>query len=231
MYHFLICDDDPAQQETNQRLVWQFAKNKKIDLKLTCFSSAEAFLFHYDQDKSGDVLLLDIEMGKMDGVTLAKKIRQGNKEIQIIFITGYMEYILDGYEVEALHYLLKPIAATNLFPVLERALSRLKDNTKALFVKHQDEGLRIPHYEISYLEVMGNYVTIHANGIYKVKATLGHFENELGEQFFRVGRPYLINLKVIKMVGKGQLTLMDGTVLPLPRGADKKINQAIIERL
>ena len=231
MYHFIICDDEQAQQLTNKTLLEQWASDRGISVRTTCFPSAEAFLFHYEDDKSCDVLLLDVEMGVMDGVTLAKKVRQVNKEVQIIFITGYMDYIFDGYEVEALHYLLKPISSGDLFTVLDRAVSRLAENTKVLLVRHGDACVRIPLYEIRYLEVMGNYVTIYANGEYRMKATLSHFESELDDLFLRIGRSYIVNLKCVRKVGKGELTLMDGSVLLLPRGAERKVNQAIIERL
>ena len=159
MYHFVICDDDLTQQQVNENLIKQWAVNEGIPVRTTLFSLAEAFLFHYEEDKSADVLLLDVEMGEMDGVTFAKKIRSGNRGVQIIFITGYMDYILDGYEVEALHYLLKPVKSENLFPVLNRAIKRLEENTKVLLVQLMDESVRIPHYEIRYFEVAGNYVT------------------------------------------------------------------------
>lgn len=159
MYHFIICDDEQAQQLTNKMLLEQWADKQEVPIRITCFPSSEAFLFHYEEDKSADVLLLDIEMGNMDGVTLAKKVRSSNKEVQIIFITGYMDYILDGYEVEALHYLLKPVKSENLFPVLNRAIKRLAENEKVLLVRPDGESVRIPHYEIRYFEVAGNYVT------------------------------------------------------------------------
>jgi len=231
VYHFIICDDESTQLLQNQTLLEQWANDGGYSIKITCFPSAEAFLFHYEADKSADVLLLDIEMGAMDGVTLAKQIRSGNKEVQIIFITGYMDYILDGYEVEALHYLIKPVLAENFFPVLDRAVSRLEAKTKVLLIRHHDESVRVPLYEIRYLEVAGNYVTVYADESYKTKATLAHFEKELDDLFLRIGRSYIVNLKCVRKVGKNELLLMDGTVLFLPRGADKQINKAIIERL
>jgi len=237
MYNFVICDDELVQQQANKILLEQWASDRGVSVRTICFPSSEAFLFHYEADKSCDVLLLDVEMGAMNGVTLARKVRSGNKEVQIIFITGYMDYILDGYEVEALHYLLKPVTAGNLFPLLDRAVSRLKDNEKVMLVRCGDESIRIPLYEIRYLEVVGNYVTIYGDGEYKVKATLSYFERELGELgelgglFLRIGRSYIVNLKCVRKVSKVELTLMDGTVLLLPRGADKKVNQAIIEWL
>ena len=71
-------------------------------------------------------------MGAMDGVTMARKLRQDNQTVQIIFITGYADYISDGYEVDALHYLMKPIQEEKLFAVLDRAVTKLIKNEKVL---------------------------------------------------------------------------------------------------
>lgn len=92
------------------------------------FSSAEAFIFHCVENKEYDVLLLYIEMGNMDGVTLARQIRKSNKNVQIVFITGYSDYIAEGYDVEALHYLMKPLKDEKLFDVLDRAVNKLVQN-------------------------------------------------------------------------------------------------------
>ena len=74
-------------------------------------------MFRYAEDKEWDILLLDIEMGAMDGVSLAKKIRQENETVQILFVTGFADYISEGYEVAALHYLMKPVKQEKLFAV------------------------------------------------------------------------------------------------------------------
>ncbi len=87
--------------------------------ELLRFPSAEAFLFHYAEDKSCDILLLDVEMGAMNGVELAKRIREENDALQIVFITGYTDYIAEGYDVSALHYLVKPVSR-------EKALRRAR---------------------------------------------------------------------------------------------------------
>ena len=111
--HIAICDDEQAEIDYLSTLVNQWASRKGVAIQLNEFPSAESFLFAYEGQHT-DILLLDIEMGGMDGVTLAKKIRLMNKEVQIIFVTGYMEYIADGYDVEALHYLLKPVSEEKL---------------------------------------------------------------------------------------------------------------------
>ena len=101
-YQIGICDDDPVWCNLLSKIVINWAKQQNNPIQIICFKSAEEFLFQ-EAEKTIQILLLDIEMKKMNGVELAGKIRQKNKEIQIIFITGYMDYIQDGYEVEALH--------------------------------------------------------------------------------------------------------------------------------
>ena len=89
-------------------------------------------------------------MGAMDGVTMARKLRQDNQTVQIIFITGYADYISDGYEVDALHYLMKPIQEEKLFAVLDRAVTKLIKNEKVLNIISQGEMIRLPICQINY---------------------------------------------------------------------------------
>ena len=88
--------------------------------------------------------------------------------------------------------------------------------------------MRLPFYEIRYLDVRQNYVTVHGKEDYTVKRSLGEFEDELDERFCRVGRAMILNLRFIQRVTKTEVFLSDGTVLPLPRGAYEPLNRAII---
>ena len=90
--------------------------------------------------------------------------------------------------------------------------------------------MRLPLYEVRYLDVHQNYVTVHARQDYPVKRTLGEFEAQLDEGFLRVGRGMILNVKQIRRVTKKEVVLADGTALPLPRGAYEPLNRAIIER-
>ena len=173
-------------------------------------------------------LLLDIEMGDMDGVTMAKQLRKNNDIVQIVFITGYSDYISEGYEVAALHYLMKPVKEEKLFSVLDRAAEKLQKNETVLNFEIGGEMLRLPIYQIRYADVFGNYVTIHALSDTTVKMTLGELEKQLDERFYRVGRSAIINLTQISRVTKSEIKLVDGTAIPLPRGAYDGINRAII---
>ena len=228
-YRVAIVDDSSVDAAFAEDILNTWAGNRQIVVQPERFDSAEKFLFRYADDKSWDILLLDIEMGTMDGVTMAKKVRAHNEAVQIVFITGYSDYIAEGYEVAALHYLMKPVNKDKLFSVLDRALEKRKQEERCLNLESTGEMVRIPFYEIRYLDVRQNYVTIHAKQDYTVKRTLGDFEKELDDRFHRAGRGMILNLKFIQRVTKTEVRLSDGTVLPLPRGAYEPLNRAIIQ--
>ena len=227
-YRVAIVDDSTTDAEFVQGILSGWADLRQANIQAEVFPSAESFLFRYAEDKDWDILLLDIEMGALDGVTMAKRVRQDNEAVQIVFITGYSDYITEGYEVAALHYLMKPVNREKLLTVLDRAMEKRKQEKRCLNLEAYGEMVRIPFYEIRYLDVHQNYVTVHARADYTVKRTLGDFEKELDDRFCRVGRGMILNLKYIQRVTKIEVRLSDGTVLPLPRGAYEPLNRAII---
>lgn len=230
-YKIAICDDSDTDREYIASVACSWAEQYSYDIQLKFFTCAEEFLFSYEEENDFDILLLDIEMGKIDGVTMAKKIRQDNDSIQIIFITGYSDYISEGYEVDALHYLMKPVKEEKLFEVLNRAVEKLSHNERVLFLNTGSEMVRVALKYISYADVQGNYVTIHAKENHTVKMTLSELEQQLDERFYRVGRSIIVNLTFIRKVTKKEIFLSDGSVLPLPRGAYEPLNRAIITHI
>lgn len=223
-----VCDDSPADREFVFQMVRRWSEQISTPVSLTEYCSAENFLFCTADGQSTDILLLDIEMGAMDGVTLAKRLRRDNETMQIVFITGYSDYIAEGYEVSALHYLMKPVKEEKLFSVLNRAVEKLSKNEKVLQFQLSVETVRVPIYQIRYADVSGNYVTVHAASDVTVKMTLGELEKKLDDRFHRVGRSAIVNLGCISRVTKTDIFLNDGTTIPLPRGAYEGVNRAII---
>ena len=227
-YKIAICDDSDADRQYILNIVNRWADAVGHIVHTETFSSAENFMFHYSQENDYDILLLDIEMGAMDGVTMAKQLRKNNDTLQIIFITGYSDYISEGYEVAALHYLIKPVKEEKLCTVLDRAAEKLSKNEKVLNFEISGEMIRVPIYQIRYADVFGNYVTIHALSDVTVKMTLGELERQLDERFYRVGRSTIVNLTQINRVTKAEIKLNDGITVPIPRGVYDGVNQAII---
>ena len=227
-YKIAICDDSDADRNYVSDLAARWAANRGHTVQIAQFPSAENFLFRYAEENDYDILLLDIEMGHMDGVTMAKKLRRDNDTVQIVFITGYSDYISEGYEVAALHYLMKPVKEDKLCSVLDRAAEKLSKNEKVLHFQIGGEMFRVPIHQIRYAEVTGNYVTIHAAQCLTVKMTLGRLEKELDDRLYRVGRSAVVNLTQISRVTKAEIRLNDGAAIPLPRGAYEGVNRAII---
>ncbi len=227
-YAISICDDSPADRGYLSALVTKWAEETGREIRLSEYASAEQFLFHLP-DAGTDLLLLDIEMGGMDGVTLAKKLRAKNDALEIVFITGFSDYIAEGYEVSALHYLMKPVKEEKLFTVLNRAAEKLQKNERLLVLESGGELVRLPIYRIRYADVQGNYVTVHADRDYTAKMTLSQLEAQLDDRFHRVGRSAIVNLTRIARVTRTDIFLNDGGSVPLPRGAYEGVNRAIIK--
>lgn len=227
-YKIAICDDSDADRQYILNMVDRWAAGAGHGARIDTFTSAENFLFHSAEESGYDILLLDIEMGTMDGVTMAKELRKNNDVVQIVFITGYSDYIAEGYEVAALHYLMKPVKENKLWSVLDRAVEKLSKNEKVLTFETGGEVVRVPVYQIRYADVFGNYVTIHALSDITVKMTLKELNSQLDERFYRAGRSMIVNLTQISRVTKTEIKLTDGTAMPLPRGAYEGINRAII---
>lgn len=227
-YRIAICDDAAGDRAYLKGLVHHWAEERGLTAQLWEFESAEQFLFSYGEDALFDILLLDIEMGEMDGVTLAKKLRRGSDNLQIIFTTGYSDYIAEGYEVSALHYLMKPVGEEKLFSVLDRAADKLRRDERVLVFEVGGELVRVPIYQIRYIDIHQNYATVHAGEEYRVKKPLGELQKLLDQRFYRVGRSAVVNLTMIRRVSRTEILLSTGESLPLPRGAYEGVNRAII---
>lgn len=227
MYRIAICDDEAEARRYVAELVRRWAEQGEHDVTLREYPSAEGLLFG---DEAGyDILLLDIEMGGMNGVDLARSIRGRDAVAEIIFVTGYSDYIAEGYDVAALQYLMKPVSWEKLSATLDRALERLHRNERSLCLETAGGMVRTPLYSIKYIDVQRNYATVHAREDITVRRTLSELAGELDERFFRLGRSAVVNLYAVRRVTRTDVYLDDGTVLPLPRGCYEPLNRALIE--
>ena len=227
-YRAAVCDDDSASVSLLSALVRKWAESRQVGLTVDGYESAEALFAEYGH-KSYDILLLDIEMKGLNGVELARRVRRLDSRVQIVFVTGYMDYIADGYEVDALHYLLKPVDREKLFAVLDKARSRLRLAEAALVFSTAEGVVRLPLRQIVWAEAFKNYVVIHAGADYTVRKTLTALESELDARFFRAGRSLIVNLNCVRRVSRSEIQLDGGVVLPLARGLYEPLSRAIIK--
>lgn len=224
-----ICDDSREDREYITGLLNRWASETNRCLVIQSFLSAEQFLFQYEDEKDFQILLLDIEMGKMNGVELARKIRELNRDIQIVFTTGYPDFIAEGYEVDALHYLMKPISEEKLVKVMEKAAANLRKAEKYILLQDNGEVLKVAADAIIYIEVFSHSCVIHTKeGNVETRTAISKMENELGTGFVRAHRSYLVNLEHIRKIGKAEIELENGETVPLARRKYVEVNLAFV---
>ena len=228
-YKIAICDDFDADRQYVLNMVnhWAFSANHMVHTDI--FTSAENFLFHYADESDYDILLLDIEMGAMNGVDLAKTIRKINDAVQIVFITGFPDFIAEGYEVSALHYLMKPVSEEKLRTVLDKAISNLAKAEKRLCITFDRQTDYIPLSQITYIEAQKQYVMIYTHGkAYRMKSSLADTEKQLDEYFFKCQRSFIVNLRHIKRIKGDCVVLKNEEEIPISRGMAETIGKEII---
>ncbi len=206
----------------------EWSSDKPFSIEIDEYISAEGFLFNY-ADKTCDLLLLDIEMGKISGMDLAKKLRSEGDMLPIVFISGYSDYMNEGYEVEALHYLMKPMDKQKLFAVLDRYMKRHTSENE-IIIRCNDRMLHISPDMIIYCEAIGKRTHIYtSDGVIICEDGIGNFSKSLGTGFIFCHRSYIVNLRYIKSIGKTEITLDNGTNIPISRRLYKEVNESFIQ--
>lgn len=225
-----VCEDDLAQRDALCTLVSRWAAAREHSAAIGSYSSAEAFLFAYADARDFDILLLDVEMGAMNGVELAKRLRREKSRAEIIFLTSHTEFIGEGYDVDALHFLIKPVNDEKLFSVLDRAAERAAVSPPSIVVNSEGQTLRLYEREIRYIEAfLHECVIVADSGEYRVRERISDLEARLSKQFFRCHRSYIVFLPAIRRIGRSELLLEGGASIPLARGKYDAINRAYID--
>jgi len=238
VFRIAICEDEKAQREYLSKLLdlWQERSGRKAVVSL--FTSAEQFMFETEGKYPYDLLLLDIQMGQMNGVELARKIREKDTEVVIIFLTGIKDYAIEGYEVGAVRYLLKPVKETEFFAILDKLCEVVTEQKEDYFL-FQCGGVtnRVPFSEIFYAEAEGHYVRLRTGGKgeqdsdkeWKWKENISARSEELeAKGFFLLRRGLYVNLAKVEQIGKTECVLESGEVLPVSKARYQALNEAFI---
>lgn len=225
-----ICDDEQNQIQYIKDIVSAWAETNGHFPHFAEFPSAEAFLFDYAENQNYDILLLDIEMEKMNGVELAKKVREENNRVQIVFITGYPDFMSEGFEVAALHYLMKPVKKEKLFSVLDRAVIGLAQKEDSLILETDNGIMRVKFSEIMSAEAKGHETLLTLTDKQEsVKIGINDLEKQLDDSFIRSHRSYLVGLRHITRITKTDVILDNGALIPLSRRMYAVVNQKFID--
>ena len=229
MRSIAIVDDDATQVAYLSKLTGEWAAARGEKCAVYTFASAEAFLFAWPEQRF-DICLLDVQMGAMNGVTLARTIRARGDDAALVFITGVSEYMQEGFGVAALHYLLKPVQVDKLYTCLDKACLKALEAACVVLTSVEGETLRLPVSSIIYAEAFAHTVQLrHKQGMVEVRLRIGELEEQLtGGPFVRCHRSYVVGLAHIARLGKTGLWLDDGTCLPVSRRSMAEVNAAFV---
>lgn len=225
-----IVDDEKSEQDLLEKYLREWAGQKKRYIEMIKFESAESFLFSWEEDKKYDLLLLDIEMREINGLVLAEKIRMDDEQIPIVFVTGYDEYMQYGYDVSALHYLIKPVNKTKLFMVLDK-LQEKQEVTDKILISTSDGQRSVMAGKIMYVEAFGHRCILHLmNENVTIKESIGAFEKMIEGKscFIKCHRAYIVNLQYVSRVLKTDIILDNDEKVPVSRNQLKRVQEAFI---
>ncbi len=205
------------------------------DVHVSVFHSAEAFSFEWETTQGFDIILLDIQMNGASGIMLAKQIRELDTWLRIIFITGISDYVYEGYNVNAMNYLLKPIAKVKVLEALNRACASISLDESSKEAGHyvfESDGVtrRLLLSEIIFCEAQKNYVRLSSTqGTFYIKTTFADIEAALGKvEFVKTHRSYLVGLGYIYAISKNELTLDTQIKVPVSRHQRDAVQGAFI---
>lgn len=229
-----VCEDRKEEADWLCDTICQWARQKEIAVDIASYPDAAAFSFALE-DTLFDALFLDIKMPGEDGMALAKRLRGKNVQMPIVFVTGEKEYIMEGYEVEAVNYLLKPVDAGKVFGCLERIYEKNNRQEAFVLLKTEETTVKLLHREIYLVEVFGHtLVYTTEKGTFEVLSSMKDAKKELGEQLFvTCHRGVMVNLLYVDSVEKNRLVLLDEKhdfrkEIPVSRRLYAEVNEAFI---
>ncbi|MCI8609360.1 MAG: response regulator transcription factor [Firmicutes bacterium] len=219
-----ICDDESMDRDM---LRWELEKTEFFQTDagdvVYEFSSGEVAVSWLKQHKGQlDLVFLDIEMKRMDGIETARQIRSFDEHLMLVFLTGYRDFVFQGYQVEAMDYLVKPVH----YPALEHLLKRAEEKLRAagsekrcIVMKNGEGFFRIYMEDVLYCYSQGRQIHVVRDGetpltFYK---KLDEMEERLNSQFVRIHQRYVVNSRFVEFIGHEQVRMKDGALLPISR--------------
>ena len=231
MINICIVEDESDQADLLRNYIQTYGNKTNQQFNITHFSDGIDLVDEYRAQF--DIILLDIQMKHLDGMVAAEKIRKVDADVVIIFITSTVRYAVQGYAVDALGYVLKPVPYLQFEQLFDKAISRVMTKKQKLYIRVSvdERQLKLDCDNIYYIESQRNNVCIHcADEDYITAGPLKKYEEMLsGHGFSKCHNAYIVNLSYVEGVRKEEVLLTSGIVLPISRARKKEFMMALTE--
>lgn len=232
--YIAICEDRAEELQQLEKLLRRWQAERGTALRCKAFSSAAEMLDAAGRENFG-AYLLDVMMPGMNGIEAAREIRGFDTAADIVFLTSSPGFAYESYGVRALDYLLKPVSAEILFPVLDRLHQREQQPQDALTLKCGATLVRLPFSQLSHVEVINKHLYFNlADGqSYVTAGSLKDYESVLLErpEYMRVHRSYIVNILQIKELSPAGIRTFSGKNIPIPRRMYSQLQKEYVRRI
>ena len=226
-----VIEDEKPHRDLLVHYLNQWSRGQERSVTVEAFESGEGIWFWYEAERDFDVIFVDIQMSGMNGMELARKVRKLDQNVVIVFATGVSDYLEEGYEVEALHYLIKPLSKEKIERCMEKALERRRQE-RFLTLHTGDEIVKVSVECINYVEARGRGCVVGRMRVQEgmeVRESLSELEGLLDpEQFMRCHRSYLCRIANIRRISREDVEFDDGSIIPVSRRLYSQVNQRFI---
>ena len=229
MLSIAVCDDEMIECCKLSMKIRGILEEMKVSCSLRQFQSGKELL---DAKERFDMIFLDILMGGLDGMKTARGLREKESGSLLVFVSSSRNYVLEAYDVEAFHYLLKPVETEKLKQVLSRALCRLRQHPREfLMVRKEWEKKKLFLDDIFYFEIRGRVIEAHgAEGVCSYYGQIGLLEQSLeGKGFFRCHKSYLINLRHVDGYSRQEAILDNGERIVIAKRRYEEFRREILK--
>ena len=218
-YRVVIVEDEVVYLDVLKDMLSSYEKEKEVALNITAYRDIETFLAEYR--KCYDIVFMDIELPGMNGMDGARRLREADSSVVLIFVTNMAQFAVQGYEVNALDYILKPVTYKNFSVKLDRALGCINKNEDKYIVVNGKSGItKMNTVDIVYIEVRGHHLNFHLSGGREVDVcgVLGKLYDELKEYgYAQCNNCFLLNMKYINEIKALSVIMTDGTELQISK--------------
>lgn len=227
----VVCEDEQQYQKSIGDKIYRWQQRSGYaGIKTLFFSSSEDFLEQWEKGLTADIIFLDILFTlEMDGMSVAKKIRAADQSITIVFITNSEAYVKDGYEVRAFRYLNKPVCYDDIAQCLDVAYKQYTlSHNEYLILSATGQRIALRYEDVLFLEAQSPYTLIYAYGKKEAIRIRNRFSELIPrlpeEQFVMCHRSYIVNVIHVRRIKRKELTLSNGTILPISRACMNTVN-------